>query len=132
MSEFDTFFHKQKKLHIIQQKKYIKLNDFLKYLGHDKIQLIDINVLYFDGETFIDTDYAKELMKTQYNKNNPKVIEYHNHMGYTNMEYTIGAKTLSPIVTTVDKIGNTFKNVGSVIESSMAESKKSMSNVFQF
>ena len=61
-------------------------------MGQDKIQLIDINVLYFDGETFIDTDYAKELMKPQYNKNNPKVIEYHNHMGYTNMNIQLVQK----------------------------------------
>ena len=136
MSNFIQFFIKNRELIIIKQKQYIKQTDFLKYLGHDEIQSIILETTYYNGETYINIANAKELMATHYNKNNPEVVQYHKEMGFTDMEYTMSARTLSPVVNTVNKFSSTISNVGNDIGSSIGstieKSKNNITTLFNF
>ena len=108
----EQFLRNKKELCYIDRQKYVELNNFTKYLGHDSIQINDINVLFHNNTCYITIELAEYLMKTSYNKNNPDVVQYHNEMGIVGMQYTTGTKTLGTVKSTFDRIGFAMSNVG--------------------
>lgn len=125
MNKFEQYLYRNREVHMYDGKNFLKLCDIFKYLGHDTIKDFQINVSFFNNETYIALEDAWLIITTKYNKNNPKVIQYHKEMGLTNMEYTTTAKALNPVVYTIDRIGSSFKNVGQSIGQSI-ESKFDM------
>lgn len=117
MNKFEAYLRNVRELHYIDRKKYVKLTDTLKYLGYETIENISVEVLFFNGEIYISLEKSELLITTTYNKNNPKVVQYHKDMGFINLEYTVTAKALNPVVNTFDKVGTVFKTMGANIES---------------
>lgn len=131
MNKFELYLYTNSELVIYEGKKYVSVNNFLKYLGHNTIDSLDLKIFYFNGQTHISSDDAKSLMESFYNKNNSKVIQYHKDMGFSNMEYTATAKTLNPIIGALNNFNVTLKNAKTNISTSIDSTiENSKNNVF--
>ena len=117
MNKFELFLFSSRELLTFEGIKYVKLSDALKYLGHDTLKSLNTDIFYINGDVYITTENAEQLVKTIYNKNNPKVVQYHKQMGFTNMEYTVTAKALTPVMNTANKVNAIFKNASDSIDS---------------
>lgn len=122
MNTFEQYLHNCRELKRINEKFYVELNVFLKYLGQpdNYEQRLNLRVVCLGTKIYISSKDAENLMKTSYNKNNSKVVQYHKDMGITGMEYTMSARAFNPVVSSFGKITNRLKTFGDSIDAALS------------
>lgn len=119
MDKIERFFRERKQLSYVDNKKCVEINTFIPYLGHENIFNFTCDLVFSGGQTYVTLENAQNLMKTLYNKNNVNVVQYHKEMGIVGMEYTLSAKTFSPVANAFGKVGSMIESVAINVDNSV-------------